>query len=230
MQSDCTGTQREVISDAIKDVNSVLDVGCGNGEKTFFISQRVKQVVGIDPDEQMLKVAQANFLRQNLLFQLGKGESLNFPSSSFGLVLLNESLHHIPFEKQTQAMNEAWRVLEPEGKMLVIEPIYGKGTFEKISRYYNDEQKSRQSAIQTIEAAIGVKFNLALKKEIHIECSCNGFDDLYQNEIKARSLAKWNIDNKENIVNVLAHCSKTPAGDFIIDYFSTVWLLLKKGN
>ncbi len=82
MIADRTGSQREIILDiGIKDANSVLDLGCGNGEKTFYISQHVKRVVGIDPDKNMIKAAQTKFFRKNLVFQVGLAESISFPSS-----------------------------------------------------------------------------------------------------------------------------------------------------
>lgn len=41
--------------------NSVLDVGCGVGYLTNLISNRVPQVVGIDPSPESIKIAQENY-------------------------------------------------------------------------------------------------------------------------------------------------------------------------
>jgi len=126
MIADRTGSQRGIILGlGIKDADSVIDVGCGNGEKTFFISQRVKRAVGIDPDKNMINAAQTNFVQKNLVFQVGQAESLDFPSSSFTSALFNESFHHIPVEKQIEALRESCRVLEPKGKVLITEPKSG---------------------------------------------------------------------------------------------------------
>lgn len=229
MIADCTGSQRKIILNlGINNTHSVLDVGCGNGEKTYFISQHAQRVIGIDPDENQIKAANIKFPGKNLSFQVGQGESLSFPSSSFNSVLFNESFHHIPIEKQIGAIRESWRVLEPEGKLLITEPIYGKGSFEEISKFYNDEQKPRMSAINTIESTINKEFRLASKQKIHIEYSCKGFDDLYQNNIKTKPYANWNDTNKQKIIDILNRCDKTPKGDLIIDYFATVWLLSKR--
>jgi len=229
MIADRTGSQRDIIlSLGIKDANSVLDVGCGNGEKTFYISQHVKRVVGIDPDKNMIIAAQTNFVRKNLDFQVGQAESMNFPSSSFDSVLFNESFHHIPVEKQIEAINESCRVLEAKGKLLITESIYGKGSFEEILKFYNDERESRLSAIQAIENSANTGFKIAIKKEIQVEYSCKGFDDLYQNNIKTKPYANWNDSDKQDIINILRRCDKTPEGDSIIDYFASVWLLIKR--
>ena len=229
MIADRTGSQRDIIlSLGIKNANSVLDVGCGNGEKTFYISQHVKRVVGIDPDKNIISAAQSNFDHKNLDFQVGQAESMNFPSSSFDLVLFNESFHHIAVEKQIEAIIESCRVLEAKGKLLITEPIYGKGSFEEILKFYNDERESRQSAIHAIENSANTGFKIAIKKELHIEYSCEGFDDLYQNTIKTKPYANWNDSDKQDIINILRRCDKTPEGDSIIDYFASVWLLIKR--
>jgi ubiquinone/menaquinone biosynthesis C-methylase UbiE len=229
MIADRTGSQQDIIlSLGIKDANSVLDVGCGNGEKTFFISQHVKRLVGIDPDKNMINAAKTNFGRKNLDFQVGQAESMTFPSSSFDSVLFNESFHHIPIERQIEAINESCRVLEAKGKLLITEPIYGKGSFEEILKFYNEERESRQNAIQAIETSADNGFKIDIKKEIHIEYSCKGFDDLYQNNIKTKLYANWNDSDKQDIINILRRCNKTPEGDCIIDYFASVWLLTKR--
>ncbi len=185
-------------------------------------------MVGIDPDKNMIIAAQTNFARKNLDFQVGQAESMNFPSSSFDSVLFNESFHHIPVEKQIEAINESCRVLEAKGKLLITEPIYGKGSFEEILKFYNDERESRLSAIQAIENSANTGFKIAIKKELHIEYSCKGFDDLYQNNIKTKPYANWNDSDKKDIINILRRCDKTPEGDSIIDYFASVWLLIKR--
>ena len=229
MIADRTGSQREIILDiGIKDANSVLDSGCGDGEKTFYISQHVKRVVGIDPDKNMIKAAKTKFFRKNLVFQVGLAESMNFPSSSFSSVLFNESLHHIPVEKQIEALRNSCRVLEPKGKVLITEPVNGRGSFEEILKFYNDEHEPRRCAVKAIEASAKTEFKIALKKEIHIEYSCKGFDDLYQNNIRTKPYANWNESCRQDIVDILKRCDKTPEGDSIIDYFASVWLLIKQ--
>ncbi|MBW2675582.1 MAG: class I SAM-dependent methyltransferase [Deltaproteobacteria bacterium] len=229
MIADRTGSQREIISGlGIKNGDSVLDAGCGDGEKTFFVSQHVKRVIGIDPDEDMIKAAQTAFVRRNLVFQAGRGESMGFPALSFDAVLFNESLHHIPVGKQSDALRESCRVLKPEGRLLITEPLYGRGSFEEILKFYNDEGEPRRCATEAIEDQANTGFTIALKKEIHIEYLCKGFGDLYQNDINFKTYTHWNERNRQDVIDILERCDKTPDGDFIIDYFASVWLLIKK--
>ena len=228
MIADRTGRQREIILGlGIKDADIVLDAGCGNGEKTFFVSQHVTRVVGIDPDRDMIRKAQTNFVSRNLLFRAGHAESLNFPSSSFDSVLFNESLHHVPIEKQPEALRESYRVLKPEGTVLITEPVSGRGSFEELLTFYHNEEEPRRCAIQAIECAVDTGFTIARQEEIHIEYSCRGFDDLYQDDTGIKRYADRSERNKPDIINRLSQCDRTADGDFILDYFASVWLLIK---
>lgn len=228
MIADRTESQRKVILNLGTDnSHSVLDIGCGNGEKTYYISRHVQCAMGIDPDENQINAAKLRFAGRNLDFQVGCGESLKFPAASFSSVFLNESLHHIPVEKQSAAIREAWRVLKPEGRLLITEPINDSGSFEAILKFYHDEREPRVHAQKAIESTIDKEFELASKEEILIEYACENFDDLYRTNIKTKSYANWNESDKRKIQDILNGCDKTPEGDFIIDYFATVWLLVK---
>lgn len=228
MISDITGIQRDTILDiGVKGARFVLDVGCGNGEKTFYVSRHAERVVGIDPDRNMVKAARTNFIRKNLVFELGQAESMAFPPATFCSVLFNESLHHIPVAKQFDALRNAYRVLKPKGRLLITEPIYGSGSFEEILRFYNDERETRRSALKSIEESVGIGFRIASQKKIRIAYACNGFDDLYRNNIKTKPYAHWNPNDEQDIVDILGQCDRTPEGYSIIDYHAMVWLLVK---
>ncbi len=153
MKTDHTKSLRNtLLRFTAQDSNAVLDIGCGNGEFTFIIAQKVKEAVGIDPDEKSVRSARQNYKCQNISFQIGWGESLEFPSTSFDTVVFCKSLHHVPVKFQLKALNEAWRVLKVDGMLLIIGPIYGKGSLEEIECLYFDEKESRHGARTAIES------------------------------------------------------------------------------
>jgi len=83
MQTDHTGSLKNaLLSLGAPESNAVLDIGCGKGEYTFIIAQKAKSVAGIDPDEKSVSSARRNYKGQNISFQVGRGESLDFSSSS----------------------------------------------------------------------------------------------------------------------------------------------------
>ncbi len=229
MKTDHSGSLRNtLLSLGTQESKTVLDIGCGNGEFTFIIAQRAKKAIGIDPDEKSVKSARHNYKCKNISFQVGGGESLNFSSTSFDTVVFCQSLHHVPHKFQLKALNEAWRVLKSHGMLLIIEPIYGKGSLEEIECLYFDEKESRHGAREAIESLINSKFTLGLQKEIRIEETCTGFEDLFQNSIQQKSYANWDDSLKNKVVRILDTCDKTSDGEIIMEYYATVWLLFKK--
>ena len=229
MKTDYTGSLRNaLLSLGAQKSNAVLDIGCGKGEYTFIIAQKAKSGVGIDPDEKLVRLARQNYKCKNIFFQVGRGESLDFSSTSFDTVVFCQSFHHVPLKFQSKALKEAWRVLKAHGMLLIIEPIYRKGSLEEIECLYNDEKEARHGARNAIKSLINDKFILGLQKEIRIEETCNGFEDLFLNSIQQKSYAKWDDSLKNEVVRILNKCDKTSNDEIIMEYFATVWLLYKK--
>ncbi len=229
MITDFTRTHRDIILRyGIGGASSVLDVGCGDGEKTFYISPHVQWSVGVDPDVNIVKVARNKYNSNNLEFQVAQAESLPFSNSSFAAILFNQTLHHVPVENQIEALKESHRVLQFKGRLLITEPIYGSGSFGQMLEPNNDEKKRKQNAINAIESVIKTEFSLSLEREIHIEYHCEGFDDFYEYYVTSKSDAKWDENKKQDIMNKLEKCERSSAGNFILDYSASVWLLIKR--
>ena len=206
----------------------MLDVGCGDGEKTFYISPHVRWSVGIDPDVNIINIAKKKYNSDNLEFQVAQAESLCFSNSSFASILFNQSLHHVPIEKQLEALKESHRVLQSKGRLLIIEPVYGSGSFGRVWEPSVDDEERKQNAINAIESVINTKFSLSLKREIQIEYHCEGVEDFYEYYVASKSDAKWDENKKQDIINKLEKCERSADGNFILDYSAFVWLLVKR--
>jgi ubiquinone/menaquinone biosynthesis C-methylase UbiE len=63
------------------------------------------------------------------------GERLPFAAAAFDLVLLFNSLHHVPVDRQGAALAEAARVLRPGGDLLVAEPLAEGPWFDSSARW-----------------------------------------------------------------------------------------------
>lgn len=73
MIADRTGNyEKLIVQIGIGHADVVLDAGCGSGEKTFFISQHIHRIVGMDPDKTTIRAAQKQFVRPNLVYQVGQ--------------------------------------------------------------------------------------------------------------------------------------------------------------
>lgn len=78
----------------IKPESMVLDIGCGNGALSYDLSKKAKKVVGIDLNEESIKVAREKFSRPNIEYLAGDGTK-NLPDREFDTVVLSNVLEHI---------------------------------------------------------------------------------------------------------------------------------------
>ena len=73
----------------------VLEVGCGEGRLTWNYARSVKQVVGIDPDPDAVRVANYDMpadMRKTTALACASSLKLPFPHESFDIALLSWSL------------------------------------------------------------------------------------------------------------------------------------------
>ena len=73
----------------------VLEVGCGEGRLTWEYARAARQIVGVDPDSDALRVASYDVpddLRKTTTFACASSLKLPFPNESFDIALLSWSL------------------------------------------------------------------------------------------------------------------------------------------
>jgi SAM-dependent methyltransferase len=96
----------------------VLDVACGTGSVTRFLSERVGPegtVVGRDINPGMLAVARAAVPRPNIEWREGSAVSMDLPDSTFDNVVCQQGLQFFP--DKPAALSEMRRVLKPSGRL-----------------------------------------------------------------------------------------------------------------
>ena len=99
----------------------VLDVGSGTGIIAHAVSPFVRQVVGIDISEDMMKRAH-NPAFKNVQFTRMDAHDLKFKAGTFNKVTARMCFHHI-MEHTQKAMNECHRVLKKGGRMIFSEGV-----------------------------------------------------------------------------------------------------------
>ena len=123
----------ELLSKAqLRGYESVLDIGCGDGEITALIAGKVNRgrVIGIDSSSEMIELANQRFpskTHPNLFFILKDAKDINF-NCEFDLIFSNACLHwvtdHLPVLKKIK------KSLKPSGQILF--QMGGKGNAEHI--------------------------------------------------------------------------------------------------
>ncbi|HZJ23609.1 MAG TPA: methyltransferase domain-containing protein [Anaerolineales bacterium] len=113
----------------------ILDLGCGTGTLALMVkrSQPDAEVVGLDADPQMLKVAIAKAARERMAvkFDQGMAFSLPYPDDSIDRVLSSLMIHHLKTPDKGKTAREIYRILKPGAQLHVIDfgkprTFYGK--------------------------------------------------------------------------------------------------------
>lgn len=101
----------------------ILDVGCGNGERSLEMSKIAKEVVAFDIDEKSLREAKKKQQQRvkNLKFlKIDANKKLPFKDNLFDLVLCQDVLEHVKDYRKTT--REVIRVLKKRGLFLLTLP------------------------------------------------------------------------------------------------------------
>jgi ubiquinone/menaquinone biosynthesis C-methylase UbiE len=105
----------------------VLDVGCGPGNITAGLAERVPggQVTGIEPDDGVLAQARAEAERRgvrNAVFETGDVYALAYPDGAFDVVHAHQVLQHL--SDPVAALREMRRVCAPGGVVAARDADY----------------------------------------------------------------------------------------------------------
>jgi ubiquinone/menaquinone biosynthesis C-methylase UbiE len=95
---------------------TVLDIGCGSGIMAQYCTDKNCEFFGIDISKEMIDTCIDKFDGINSThFSVGKVQSLEFPDSSFNVVLCMGILEYIELDEIDIAFSEILRVLKPDG-------------------------------------------------------------------------------------------------------------------
>jgi ubiquinone/menaquinone biosynthesis C-methylase UbiE len=132
----------------LPDNSLILDLGCGNGRNTIFISaqERGFRIIGLDFSKRLLNIASEKTTNQGLVkdidYVLGDIVKLPFSNSSIDAIIFVATLHHLPSaELRLASLLEVERCLKPGGKGFI-----GVWDFEQ-ERFADELEKQLQTPL-----------------------------------------------------------------------------------
>ena len=99
----------------------VLEIGCGNGIGSKYISEFFKpeEFIATDIDDRLVEVAKKNINDCEIDFEVGDATNLRFADNEFNLVIGLSVVHHIPNWKD--CIDELERIIKPRGLIILKE-------------------------------------------------------------------------------------------------------------
>lgn len=125
------------LSAHVKENDTILDYGCGNGIHSILPAKLGAKVTGIDLSEESLRIAREWTKREGVAnkttFMVMDCEQLSFPDNSFASIFDGGTFSSLDL---TKAIPELARVLKPKGTLLAIETL-GHNPLTNLKRMIN---------------------------------------------------------------------------------------------
>ena len=119
--------------------SKILDVATGTGDLAIAAAKKfnAKQITGVDIADKMLEIGRIKVQKENLQniiqFETGDSENLQFNEGSFDTVMSSFGVRN--FENLEKGLSEMYRVLKPDGIIMVLE--FSRPRIFPVKQLYN---------------------------------------------------------------------------------------------
>jgi len=102
-------------------LGEVVEFGCGTGYYTKMLAAQADYVVATDFSDEMLRIAQARTTgADNVEFKNENWQHTSFVNESFDTIFAGLVMPFV--EDKTAVLKESYRILKPEGRMILADP------------------------------------------------------------------------------------------------------------
>lgn len=102
----------------------ILDMCCGTGSATYYISKKSgkrSRIMGLELSSGQLSIAKKESALEDIRFIEGDAECTPFKDNSFNKVFITHALHEMPRESRKRVLRESRRILKNNGTMVILE-------------------------------------------------------------------------------------------------------------
>ena len=137
----------------------VADLGCGSGVFSIPLSKKVKKVYGIDIEPKMIQALDEKILKKNIInikTLLSNGTKIPLETASLDLLITVNTLHE--FKNRNKVFKEIYRVLNPTGKLAVVDFKKKKEGFGPPSKIRISSRQAKTILEQNCFRALNIKY------------------------------------------------------------------------
>ncbi|MFX1319909.1 MAG: HgcAB-like fusion protein [Promethearchaeota archaeon] len=120
--------KKRIADEFIFPSDDVLEIGSGTGSLALLCAQKGAQVMGIDVSPTMIALAQTKVAKARLsdrvqFREMDLTEIDQLPDASFDVVIATLVFSELSEVEQFYALREAWRLLRPEGRLIIMDEV-----------------------------------------------------------------------------------------------------------
>jgi ubiquinone/menaquinone biosynthesis C-methylase UbiE len=136
---------------------TVLEIGCGEGSNLFYLQEQLKDVnlFAIDFSKEKVHFIKT-FLKIKGNAVCGNALHLPFGLQKFDMVFCRDLLHHVNWARD-QVLSEAFRVLKPNGVVVVIESD-GRKLLNRVFQFLVPAERGLKDSTPDKLKTLGEKF------------------------------------------------------------------------
>jgi ubiquinone/menaquinone biosynthesis C-methylase UbiE len=101
-----------------REPDTVVDVGCGTGLSTVIWNGIAKEIVGIEPNDDMRSTAIDNYDSENISFITGVSNDTGLPSNYTDIITVSQAFHWMDINS---TLFEFYRILKPGGILAIYD-------------------------------------------------------------------------------------------------------------
>ncbi len=164
---------------------TIVDVGCGDGTLARALRERGADVVAIEPEPEQAERNEHELACDGIRFYRAGAEDIPLSDSCADGVIFSKSLHHVPIELMNTAIDEAIRILRPDGFLYILEPEV-RGSYTELVKPFHDETIERAAAQDVVANRAESAFSESGEYSFYYNSYYDDFEEFIETVVSRR--------------------------------------------